>query len=70
MGDSPDLETRLQQLMAEIDSPAEKPIQPLKSAAQAPASSTPAGWLTRVKAHGLLPLQILAIPWAKKLWTR
>jgi membrane associated rhomboid family serine protease len=67
MGDSPDLETRLQQLMAEVDSPAEKPTQPLKSAAQAPASSTPAGWLPRVKAHGLLPLQILAIPWAQEI---
>ena len=53
--------------MAEVNGPTEHPTQSPKSTPQAPAPSTPSGWLSRVKANGLLPLQILAIPWVQEI---
>ncbi|NER80299.1 MAG: rhomboid family intramembrane serine protease, partial [Leptolyngbya sp. SIO1D8] len=66
--DDPELQKKLQQLMAEVDTEAAPAsVSPISYSSKPTVSSPKKGFLERLRGNLLLPLQILAIPWTQEI---
>jgi len=63
----PDLQARLEKLQAEVDQNYGPPLAQESGPGAASHSRPKKGPLARIKANGLLPFYILAVPWAQEM---